>query len=112
MSRASKTPAATGWVRYRICDRSGSGWKVDRWYFSPGVEEYSADERRDEIVRQCESWAIHAERYSFEQWIGETPSIEMLRGCIAGKERERSYLADQIKILERQVELKTELTPL
>jgi hypothetical protein len=102
--------AQTGWIRYRIAGRGGGGWDVDRWYFSQGIEELSADERRESIVTECHSWALYAEHYTFREWIGEMPPADVLQGKLEALDREKSYIDEERKTISRQLELKTELT--
>jgi hypothetical protein len=110
VNAALKPKPATGWVRYNICDRSGGGWKRDRWHFRPGIEQEGVEGIREEILRERESWALHAESFNFRMFLNETPPIELLAETITAHVRSIAAIQDEIKILERQISLKRELT--
>lgn len=52
------------WVGYRISDNSGSGWNEVRFAFAPAWMKQESD-LREYIIGERETWALHAERYSF-----------------------------------------------
>lgn len=100
------TSKRTGWVRYRIYGRGGSGAKVDHWVYIPGYDDPNEEEEtREYIVNNYESWAIHAEQYHIDWHYGEIPPREKIQAVINGKHRSRNILLEEIAHLQGQLEI-------
>lgn len=93
----------TGWIRYRICDRSGGGWNNDRWLYEPWLCEDCPDGVREHVVQTCESWAIYAESYSFEAEVNATPPIEVIAKEISRRENKIKAIRESIASLEASI---------
>ena len=93
----------TGWICYHICDKSGSGWNKDKWIYEPWLCEEGEDEIREHIVNTRESWAVFAERYSFEVFVGQTPPREIIEREIKIRENKIQSLRDSIDELKAQL---------
>lgn len=94
----------TGWIRYRICDKSGGGWKKDKWAYEPWLcEDEELDEVREHIIHTRESWAIHADRYSFEAEVNAKPPIDVVEKEIAKRERKIVSILKSIEDLESSI---------
>lgn len=100
----TETTKITGWVRYRICDKSGSGANTDHWIFIPGYDDPAdAESTREYIIERHESWAIHADSYQLNVFYGEIPPTPVIVAKIRGHRATRSSLMSQIKFLESQL---------
>lgn len=97
--------AKSGWVRYRITDRSGTGWETDHWIYSPWLSDESEneDDARGYIVRNWESWAIHAERYSFQLWRNEMPPASEIEKAIKTAKNKASAYREEARMLTEQL---------
>jgi hypothetical protein len=93
----------TGWTRYHICGRGGGGFDRDRWVFCPGTDELSVDEIQDYIIHTQEQWAAHADRVSFECFVGEVPSKEIIYSNIRVKQRDAEFLNSNLHTLREQL---------
>jgi hypothetical protein len=94
----------TGWVRYRIYGRGGSGADKDHWIYIPGYDDPEQEEdTREYIVHNHESWAIHAEVYHLDWFYGELPPPERIKAAIKGKRLSRKYLLEEMKLLKAQL---------
>lgn len=69
----------TGWIRYRICDRSGIGANTNHWIFKPAWQFLDPAEIKDLIIHHYEDWALHADSYSFEYEVGYLPPYEVIQ---------------------------------
>lgn len=94
----------TGWVRYRIYGRGGSGADKDHWVYIPGYDDPEQEEEtREEIINTFERWAIHAEQYHLDWFYGELPPAIRIKNAIKGKRHSRKLLMEEIKHLESQL---------
>jgi hypothetical protein len=93
----------TGWIRYRICDKSGGGWNRDKWFYEPWLceeGEECPEEVRDHVIHTRENWAIYAESYSFESEVNATPPTEVIEKEIAKRKNKLSAMKETIADLE------------
>lgn len=94
----------TGWVRYRIYGRGGSGADTDHWVYIPGYDDPGNEtETKDYIIEQYESWAVHAEQYHIDWHYGEIPPPAKVKAEIARLIRMRKALLTQIAALRGQL---------
>ena len=93
----------TGWIRYRICDKSGGGWNRDKWVYEPWLCEECPDGVREEIIRTRESWALFAERYSFESEVNATPPTEVVEKEINRRRQRLASMRESIDTLESSI---------
>lgn len=99
----------TGWIRYRVASRGSSGTYT--WIYAPGWDEQSDQEIADYIIDSHESWARHAEYCRVEWHVGELPPAKTIQAHIAGRERSKVVLDEEIKTLQQQyIHATTELT--
>lgn len=98
---APKVP--TGWIRYRITDKSGSGSKDDHWVFCPSVAESEDSDVRDHILHSYETWAIHAERYHLEFFRNEVPPAPTIRRQLNLINRQLSAANENLQLLNEQL---------
>lgn len=94
---------STGWVRYNICGRGGSGFETDHWVYIPGYDDPIQEDTREHIINNYESWAIYAEQYHIDFHYGELPPREKIEAVIEGKHRYREVLLEEIVQLEAQL---------
>jgi len=97
-----KTP--TGWIRYRIWDKSGSGSKEDHWLFCPAEAEDGDETVRDYILHIAENWAIHADRYHLDFYRNEVPPQAVIEKQMEALRRQQNYIVSYLAMLNEQYE--------
>ena len=90
----------TGWIRYRICDKSGGGWKKDKWLYEPWLCEEEPDDVREHVIHTRESWATFADSYSFESEVNATPPVEVIEKEINRRKNRMESIRESISKLE------------
>jgi len=98
----SKVP--TGWIRYRIWDKSGSGANEDRWIFCPSEAEDGDETVRDHILHIAETWAIHAERYHLDFYRNEVPPTAIIQKQMDLLRRQQNAIVSYLDMLNKQYE--------
>jgi hypothetical protein len=93
----------TGWIRYRICDKSGGGWKKDKWIYEPWLCDEEPEDVREHIVYNLESWAVYADSYSFESEVNATPPVEVVEKEINKRKKKLASIRESIAILESSI---------
>ena len=89
----------TGWIRYRICDKSGCGWKTDKWLYEPWLCE-DEEEVREHVIQTRESWATFADSYSFESEVNATPPVEVVEKEVTRRKNKIKAIRESIASLE------------
>lgn len=91
----------TGWIRYRICDKSGGGWNEDKWIYELWLcDDEDPEGVREHIVWNIESWAFCADSYSFESEVNATPPAEVIEKEISKRKKKLSAIRADITMLE------------
>jgi hypothetical protein len=88
----------TGWVRYWICDKSGSGKDKWEYLYIPGCEDFASC--KDYIIECRESWAMHADSFTMEIEINVVPPKEEVHIAIEHFEtlaKDYSNIANKLK---------------
>lgn len=96
-----------GWIRYFICDSSGSGYDRPNYLYLEWATPAKEDDVRAHILDYHEDWANHAKSYSFRVEFDVMPPADEVRKYLhTCRSKADAYrkLADVLSDQLRQIE--------